>query len=86
MWRRMREDGSRGQGRLGGRLCVLPAMIKMYHGGPTHHTEHQPGVILLMGMTQKRWPGVFGLTKEVLIRNSKSQADLVSTINSWNPS
>lgn len=34
----------------------------------------------------KRWPGVLGLTNEVLIRNGKSQAGLVSTINSWNPS
>lgn len=38
------------------------------------------------GNDTKRWPEVFGLTKAVLRRNSKSQADLVSTTNSWNPS
>lgn len=38
------------------------------------------------GNDTKMWPAVLGLPKAVLIRSGKSQAGLVSTINSWSPS
>lgn len=67
-----------GQGRLGGRLHVLC---------PDSNDDNASAqCVFAEGNDTKRWPGVLGLTKEVLIRNGKSQAGLVSTINIWNPS
>lgn len=58
-----------GQGRLKGRLCVLPATIT-FHGRPTQHTEHHQNEFA-NGNSTKRWPAVLGLIKAALIRNGK---------------
>lgn len=63
-----------GQGRLGGRPC------------PASNRNTSAQCDFEDVNNTKRWPGVLGLTNKVLIRNGKSQAGLVSTISSWNPS
>lgn len=76
MWRRMREDG-RGGAREVGRKAPCPA---------SNDDNTSAQYDFADGNDTKMWPAVLGLTKAVLIRSGKSQAGLVSTINSWNPS